>query len=372
MIKQLSVKKAYSRGLAAIASLCDGWLWRFLSIQHYLKGWSLNFSRHEVIKTQYLVALTKEMLEAANSGVLIFDNHGKIVGYNSQVLQMWGAPASLSQHASSRLIRYACQQLENYSELLAHVQGIKIKPETRFRCEIRLKDQRIFECSSVPQQAAEQIIGRVFFFVDVTLRRQAEKQLMYQATHDSLTGLPNRFMLQIHMEKAIAVAKRQERKIAVLFFDLNNFKHINDSLGHNIGDGVLKAVAKRLASYMRAEDTLARLGGDEFVLLAVNIPNSQNPLVIVERYRRKFLKPFSIAGHMLSLDCSVGISIYPFDGDNAEVLLRQADVAMYASKRDRTKPCPLPALPSRDAQTAAALPEPALAVHEFPQSIDLG
>jgi diguanylate cyclase (GGDEF)-like protein len=155
--------------------------------------------------------------------------------------------------------------------------------------------------------------------------------LVYQATHDSLTGLMNRYMLESHAEKAINQEKRQKNNIALLFLDLDNFKHINDSLGHPMGDRALVAVAERLKNNSREGDVLTRFGGDEFILLAMNIGPKDGPSLL-ERYKRAFSQPFSIDNHTLHLSCSIGIGVYPNDGEDMGALLKHADAEMYAAK----------------------------------------
>jgi diguanylate cyclase (GGDEF)-like protein/PAS domain S-box-containing protein len=152
---------------------------------------------------------------------------------------------------------------------------------------------------------------------DITARKQAESRIHYMALHDALTGLANRTLLQDRLSQAISLACRDKKQVAVLLLDLDLFKHINDSLGHHIGDGVLQAVAKRLKAGLRNSDTVARLGGDEFVIALPVVTGRQ---------------PFHMDGHEIHICGSIGIGQYPSDGDNPEALLRAADLAMYAAK----------------------------------------
>jgi diguanylate cyclase (GGDEF)-like protein len=167
---------------------------------------------------------------------------------------------------------------------------------------------------------------------EIAERKYAEERIRYMAHHDALTDLPNRVLLQDRIEQAIAYAERNQAKVAVLFIDLDYFKHINDSLGHQIGDRLLQLVAERLRLCLRKGDSVARLGGDEFVL-SIPLPKDSGD---VARVAQKVLdaldQSFIIDGHELHLGCSIGISIYPDDGTNVEGLMRAADTAMYHAK----------------------------------------
>jgi len=167
---------------------------------------------------------------------------------------------------------------------------------------------------------------------DVTERIRYQEQLAFQATHDALTGLANRNLLADRLSQGIAHVQRTKRQMAVLLLDLDRFKIINDSLGHDQGDNLLKMVAARLASAVRAEDTVARLGGDEFVLALVDIADLEDLLQVVEKIQETLYKPFFLAGKTLHLSASLGGSFYPQDGQNGETLIRNADIAMYQAK----------------------------------------
>lgn len=157
-------------------------------------------------------------------------------------------------------------------------------------------------------------------------------QLSYLASHDGLTGLPNRSLLQDRMSQAIGHADRSEQMLAILFIDLDRFKNINDSLGHNIGDTVLKATAGRLIDCVREVDTIARLGGDEFVVMLTSIDRREDIIAVAHKALEAIAKPFNIDGYELFFTASIGISIYPKDGEDEQTLLKNADTAMYRAK----------------------------------------
>lgn len=172
----------------------------------------------------------------------------------------------------------------------------------------------------------------VAVFHDISQIKHTEEKLQHQTYYDPLTGLPNRQLFFDRLNKAIASAKRNESKIAVLLMDVDFFKKINDSLGHYIGDEYLTVLGKRLQEATREEDTLARLGGDEFALLNVNIRSQNEVIDIMGRIRKALVKPVSIEDHELVPSASIGVTYYPDDGSDADTLLKNADLAMYKAK----------------------------------------
>jgi diguanylate cyclase (GGDEF)-like protein/PAS domain S-box-containing protein len=169
---------------------------------------------------------------------------------------------------------------------------------------------------------------------DITGRKQAEARIHYMAMHDALTGLPNRMLLEDRLMQAIALACRNHERIAVLMIDLDQFKQVNDSLGHHIGDGLLEAVSGRIKACLRESDISARLGGDEFVIALPSVSCDQDIQEVVQKLLTSVLDPFQIEGHEIQISGSIGISQYPADGGNPGDLLRAADTAMYAAKAE--------------------------------------
>lgn len=167
---------------------------------------------------------------------------------------------------------------------------------------------------------------------DITDRKKAEEAIAFQAYHDLLTGLPNRVLLLDRIAQAISQAKRGTTQVAVMFIDLDNFKFVNDSLGHFAGDKLLQAIAARLKSCLRAVDTSARLGGDEFVLLLPQINGEGDAAMIAEKILDVFQEKFIIGEHELFASLSIGVALYPGDGDVADSLIKNADAAMYHAK----------------------------------------
>lgn len=167
---------------------------------------------------------------------------------------------------------------------------------------------------------------------DITERRAAEEQIQFLAYHDALTRLPNRLLIRDHFELAVATADRTHARVALLFLDLDGFKTINDSLGHDFGDATLKHVAGKLRESLRDTDTLSRQGGDEFLIVLPGVGDTDSISVIADKILGKVAEPFTIHGHALTLSASMGIAIYPGDGNDFDTLLKKADTAMYHAK----------------------------------------
>ena len=176
------------------------------------------------------------------------------------------------------------------------------------------------------------VTGAVMVFHDVSTARALSLRMSYLAQHDSLTDLPNRILLNDRLNQAMAVAHRHRQNLAVLFVDLDRFKHINDSLGHAIGDRVLQSAAERLRACVRSSDTVSRQGGDEFVILLHEVTHAQDAAVSADKILVALSAPHDIDGHELHVTVSIGIATYPADGTDAETLLQNADFAMYHAK----------------------------------------
>ena len=174
--------------------------------------------------------------------------------------------------------------------------------------------------------------GAVMVFRDVSAARVMAQQMTHSAEHDFLTGLPNRMLLNDRIGQAIALAGRYTSQAAVLFLDLDGFKHVNDSLGHPTGDKLLRSVAQRLGECVREADTVSRQGGDEFVVLLAAVDRQEDAAVVAGRMLEVVAEPHSIDGHDLHITTSIGVSVFPDDGRDAETLIKNADTAMYQAK----------------------------------------
>jgi diguanylate cyclase (GGDEF)-like protein/PAS domain S-box-containing protein len=170
------------------------------------------------------------------------------------------------------------------------------------------------------------------FFNDLSASKVAEERIRLLAYHDPLTGLPNRLLLTDRLAHALAAARRRQGHVGVLFIDLDRFKNINDSLGHAVGDKLLWEIAHRLNTCVREEDTVSRLGGDEFVIVLENQQDHEAIAAIANKIHKAFERPILVDNRMLHASASIGIAVYPNDGENAEILMQNADTAMYQAK----------------------------------------
>ena len=177
-----------------------------------------------------------------------------------------------------------------------------------------------------------EVTGAVIVFRDVSATVAMRREMVYAAQHDFLTGLPNRLLFNDRIDHAIRLASRHQRKVSVLFLDLDGFKHINDSLGHPIGDRLLQSVARRLTDCLRGSDTVSRQGGDEFVVLLTETEQGDDAGVISTRLQEAVAVAHSIDDHELYVTASIGISVYPVDGPDSHTLIKNADTAMYHAK----------------------------------------
>jgi diguanylate cyclase (GGDEF)-like protein/PAS domain S-box-containing protein len=207
---------------------------------------------------------------------------------------------------------------------------------TTFAYRVEKKDGSLVWFETTSRSVRDAITGEIREVVgvsrDVTERKRVEEHIEYQAYHDALTGLPNRRLFRDRLTVALAHARRLKHPLAVMFLDLDRFKVVNDTLGHSIGDEFLRAVAIRLQSALREEDSVARMGGDEFTVLLADLKTSNDAAKIAQKVLDTVAQPLQIDGTELFLTTSIGIALFPSDGDTAEALLANADHAMYRAK----------------------------------------
>ncbi|WP_284734411.1 EAL domain-containing response regulator [Sphingosinicella terrae] len=273
----------------------------------------------------------RRLFETATDGILLLDSlSGEVTDANPAFVAMVGLPRNLlvgrvlNEIGSFRAVGAAKSCLSDLHEfgsikyddwVLQSGDGSPIAVEVVGSC---------YEADGSP------IVQ--FSFRNISDRRAAEARALYMAHHDALTGLPNRLLLADRLKMAMANARRNHKRAAVLMLDLDHFKHINDSLGHHIGDKLLEGVAARLRSSLRATDTAARIGGDEFVVILPDLENAEDPAIVAEKIRGLLADPFVIGNLDLRIGCSIGVSVYPGDGEDGGALLRAADIAMYHAK----------------------------------------
>lgn len=267
------------------------------------------------------LSVTRSTLESSADGIVVVSNEGKIIDYNARFIKLWQIPeAIIATKDYNILLDYMKDQLTSSQEYLLKIKEISKNLEEIHVNQIKFKDNRVFEQYTQPQKLGTQTMGRVWSFRDITKRVMLQKKLEIQATHDALTGLPNRALLYDRIQHAIAEAKRRGLSVGVLYFDLDRFKLVNDSLSHQVGDELLKAVANRLKQCLRAEDTIARQGGDEFVMVVPNLTKEKEIEKITKKLLDTFKKPFNVSKKEITIDTSIGITLYPRDGKTPDIL----------------------------------------------------
>jgi diguanylate cyclase (GGDEF)-like protein len=190
----------------------------------------------------------------------------------------------------------------------------------------------LLSATAVSPHGTDPALARYTVF-DITWRKRNEAQVVYQASHDALTGLPNRTLLHERATQALNEAARNETAVALMFLDLDHFKQINDTLGHQVGDQLLVEASRRITHCVRKHDTVARIGGDEFVLVLPMAAADPQIHGIAQKIVAALAQPFQISGHTLRVSASVGVSLYPQQASALDQLMEQADAAMYVIKK---------------------------------------
>jgi diguanylate cyclase (GGDEF)-like protein/PAS domain S-box-containing protein len=276
----------------------------------------------------------RTVTETATDGILSIDQQGRILFVNAAAARIFGyAPHRMIGENVATLVpeRLRDDQESSLRRYLAAPEAGH--PGSAHRLFGRDRDGREIPLEVTFGESLDSR-GRVFTGIvrDTTARLQAEQQIERLAYEDLLTGLPNRALFHDRLRQALAHAHREGERVALLFLDLDDFKIINDSLGHTLGDGVLREVSRRLAGCLRARDTAARLGGDEFIILLPQADDSASVALVAERILDQIAAPIEIQGQTLFVTASIGVSLFPGDGEDPETLLRNADMAMYRAK----------------------------------------
>ncbi|MDR3492467.1 MAG: EAL domain-containing protein [Gammaproteobacteria bacterium] len=283
-------------------------------------------------KLQASLSIARGTLEASANGILVIDDQGMILDYNNKLIEMWDVTHLIAEKKSAHLLlEYISTQLENTEQFLRLINKLSSSAELIKVATWKTRDGRVFECYSQPYKLNEKVIGRIWSFQDITARAKLEEQLKHQATHDVLTGLPNRILLMDRIKSLINRGIRYGTTFGLIMIDLDNFKLVNDSLGHVVGDELLVASALRMQDSLREEDTCARLGGDEFVVV-VSTTHSYDVGRVATKLLVDFAKPFRLLNHDVKVEVSLGISVFPVDGQEIDDLLNKADSAMYRAK----------------------------------------
>jgi len=297
-------------------------------IQDISERMAANEALHEAVRRY------RSLFEHATEGIFQTTPEGRYLNANPALARIYGhdSPDTLIEHLHD-IPRQLYVSPERRAEFVRLMQEHGVV--RNFESQVYQLDGSVIWISE-NARAVKNTDGSVQFFegtvVDITERKQHEAELEHQASHDSLTGLPNRSLLRDRIDQAIVKARRHDRRVAVVFVDLDHFKLINDSLGHHVGDRLLLEVAARLTSCIRSHDSVARQGGDEFVLVLTEQHDENEILAVIRRLLETISQPWVNDGQEYGLSCSIGISCYPQDGDDPDALLRSADAAMYKAK----------------------------------------
>ncbi len=284
-------------------------------------------------RTEAVLKLTASVFENSQEGILITDAATRIVNVNSAFTKVTGYSLEEAKGKTPAFLRSGLQDSAFYQAMWA-----ALKETGQWHGEIWNRKKagefypEILNINEV-RNAEGEVINYVGMFSDITDLKDTQERLESLANYDALTGLPNRVLLADRLHQALANAKRHGRLLAVCFLDLDGFKPINDTYGHEAGDRFLIEVAKRLTQTLRAGDTVARLGGDEFVLLIADLRDYEELEVAMDRILECVAKPFQIGDVVLGVSASVGVTIFPLDDSDPDTLLRHADQSMYQAKQ---------------------------------------
>ena len=275
--------------------------------------------------------LLREVLDSLPQGVVMFSSEGRLLFRNRRYLETYGLSADRLKPGILLEDMYKLREMDS-----AAAEKVRLYCENLRDCMKRgqvlsnfshLLDGRTIHYITSPIPSG----GWIVTHEDVTQQRNAESQIEHMASHDALTDLPNRTAFRTQIEQALRF-NPPGKMLAVMFMDLDNFKGINDTLGHQVGDELLKTVADRLRSCMRGTDMVARFGGDEFVVVSSALDKPSEAAALATRIREAILQPFNLLDHQVVIDTSIGISLSPGDGSDAGQMLKNADLALYSAK----------------------------------------
>lgn len=298
-----------------------------------VKGFSILASEVTVLKeTAEKLKLAACVFDNTLDGVLITDTDGIILSVNPAFTEITGYTAEEAVGQTPRLL-----QSNRHDKAFYKAMWEDITTNSRWNGEIwnRRKDGDLYlerMTISMVRDLDGEPVRYVSVFSDITALRRKDEHIKHLAFHDALTDLPNRTLLMDRINQKLINSSRETCNLALMFLDLDGFKLVNDRFGHNVGDYLLKEVAKRLKALVRESDTVARLGGDEFMFILSNSQGKEEILDIAKRVIHSINEPIEVCGEVLHIGASIGISMYPTDGQTATDLIKNADTAMYAAK----------------------------------------
>lgn len=286
----------------------------------------------ERVRAEEELRLAAKVFESSRQAIMITDSQPAILRVNRAFEEITGYREQEALGRNPNMLSSGRQDARFYQALWE-----RLSEEGFWEGELWNKRKggelypQYLSISEVTNDAGD-VDNYVALFSDISERKAAEERIQFLAHHDALTGLPNRVLLHDRVDVALAHARRENRRLALLYLDLDRFKLINDSLGHEVGDELLRQAANRIASAVRAADTVCRQGGDEFIVLLSELDEVQDAGRVAEKLIEEISRSFAVRGHELLVTLSVGIAAYPENGENLETLQRNGDSAMYAAK----------------------------------------
>ncbi|MFA5940025.1 MAG: EAL domain-containing protein [Sinimarinibacterium sp.] len=276
--------------------------------------------------------LSSEVFEHLGEAIMITDAENRIVSVNRAFTQITGYSEDEVRGKMPKVLSSGKHNRAFYEEMWQ-----KLKETGVWRGEVwdRRKNGEIYPewlNISLVRDAIGRTTHHVAVFSDISERKAAEERILYLAQVDAVTNLPNRYLLGDRLQQTMEAARRNDQGFAVMFIDIDRFKNINDSLGHSIGDALLREMAERLRTSVRGTDTVARHGGDEFVVVMPGVADAEQVAHVAAKILDAIARPFTVEQHLLTTTASIGIAMYPADGGDAEHLMKHADAAMYAAK----------------------------------------
>lgn len=278
------------------------------------------------------IRLSASVFEAATEGIMVTDTSATIVSVNPAFTQLTGYTASELIGQNARILKSGRHDAAFFSAMFQELSASRLWTGEVWR---KRKDGSVYlerlSISAICNDAGE-ATRYVGLCADITEKWDKEQLVRHMALHDGLTGLPNRALLMERLGQLVAISAREPRQIALMFLDLDGFKRVNDTFGHEMGDQVLKTVSTRLVGLLRTSDTVARMGGDEFVILLDNPESRESVALVATRVIEDINAPMSFDGKLAHVGISIGIAVFQNDGASLAALLKKADAAMYAAK----------------------------------------
>jgi len=298
----------------------------------YISAIIIGLSRRVTRKANQEIVLRKQLFQLVPSAIFTVDTNRRITSLNQKTIDILG-------YEREELIGKHCNEfaLEPCQSTCSLLSNPELAPLSDIECKVRTKDGKTLFVSKNADLIRDDngnLIGGIESFIDITERKLAEETLHHLATHDKLTGLPNRTHFEEILNRSLRLAERSEEQLAVFFIDLDGFKAVNDTHGHATGDQLLVRVGEIFNQTVRASDLVGRMGGDEFAVMLHYVDDQVSIIQAAQRLILNISQPIEIEGKLVSISCSIGISTYPQDGSTSDILLRRADMAMYAAKND--------------------------------------